>query len=133
VGELFATFSATGAPVIRPLFFDFPGDEAAWAVEDSWMFGPDMLVAPVLEAGARTRRAYLPAGAAWTEAATGRVHPGGGWVEVEAPLEVIPVFLREGRRAELFTPERSVGRAWRRGGAEGRPGDKNGAKRTASI
>ena len=49
--------SETGAPVMRPLFFDFPSDPACWNVEDSYMFGPDLLVSPVMEArGAAAQR-----------------------------------------------------------------------------
>jgi alpha-D-xyloside xylohydrolase len=102
VAELFDAFSRTGAPVIRPLFFDFPQDEAAWTVEDSWMFGPDVLVAPVLAAGERRRRVYLPLGATWTDAWTREVHPGGMWTDTAAPLHRIPVFLRHGARADCF-------------------------------
>jgi alpha-D-xyloside xylohydrolase len=52
----------------------------------------------VLEIGQRARRLYLPAGADWDEVRTGRRHTGGSWVEVEAPLETVPVFFRAGRR-----------------------------------
>ncbi|MBC7098527.1 glycoside hydrolase family 31 protein [Candidatus Bipolaricaulota bacterium] len=85
-----------GVPVMRPLFFDFPEDETAYEVEDQYMFGSDILVAPVLWEGARTRRVYLPKGTNWRDPYTDRHHSGGGWVERPAPLEAIPVFLREG-------------------------------------
>ena len=49
----------TGIPLMRPLLLAFPGDEAAWEVEDQYLFGPDILVAPVTEFGARQRRVYL--------------------------------------------------------------------------
>ena len=45
--EQMAAAHENGAPPMSPLFFDFPEDEAAWAVEDQFMFGPDLLVAPV--------------------------------------------------------------------------------------
>lgn len=85
-----------GTPVMRPLFYEFPQDDRAWEVENEYLYGGDILVAPVLEPGARQRRVYLPAGAAWKEYETGIVHEGGGWITAEAPLEVIPVFLRDG-------------------------------------
>lgn len=53
----------TGAPVMRGLFHEFPHDERAWSVADEFLFGPDILVAPVLSAGATSRDVYLPAGA----------------------------------------------------------------------
>ncbi|MEV1084596.1 TIM-barrel domain-containing protein [Streptomyces sp. NPDC050211] len=86
----------TGAPPMRPLFFDFPDDERAWDVDDQFLLGPDVLVAPVYEAGARTRRVYLPSGARWLDPATGSVVEGGTTLDAEAPLERIPVFVREG-------------------------------------
>lgn len=85
-----------GTPPMRPLFFDFPEDAKSWEVEDEFMFGPDILVAPVLSAGARSRSVYLPAGATWRDAYTGKIHEGGSTIEREAPLEVIPLFLKNG-------------------------------------
>jgi len=85
----------TGHPVIRPLFFDFPDDPQAWEVEDQYMFGPDILVAPIVEAEARSRRIYLPAGTTWRDAWTEETHGGGQELEADAPLERIPVYFRE--------------------------------------
>lgn len=87
---------ALGTPPMRPIFYDFPKDRSAWNVEDQYMFGPDLLVAPVLHEGERTRHIYLPQGADWTECATKRVHEGGQWITSEAPLSEIPLFLRDG-------------------------------------
>ncbi len=94
--------SETGAPVMRPLFFDFPADKQAWEVEDCYMFGPDLLVAPVLEAGATERRVYLPAGSRWTDANTKQVYDGGQFVTVPAPMDVIPVFIRDGKEYSIY-------------------------------
>ena len=88
--------SAEGLPAMRPLFVDFPDDEQAWTVEDEFLFGPDVLVAPVTEAGARRRSVYLPKGASWTHAWSGTIHEGGSMVEQDAPLDEIPVYLRDG-------------------------------------
>ncbi|MDR1046552.1 MAG: glycoside hydrolase family 31 protein, partial [Treponema sp.] len=84
-----------GTPVIRPLFYDFPQDKAAWETEDVYMFGPDYLVAPVLYEGLRERKVYLPLGAAWTNAWTGESFEGGRIVTSSAPLDIIPVFCRD--------------------------------------
>ncbi len=92
----------TGAPVMRPLFFGFPGDIDAWGVEDAYLFGPDVLVAPVMEPGARTRQVYLPAGAEWIEVATGARHAGGQRVTAAAPLDTIPLFTRDAGLVELL-------------------------------
>ncbi|MFD3588493.1 TIM-barrel domain-containing protein [Streptomyces sp. NPDC058683] len=92
-----------GLPVMRPLFLEFPQDQAAWTVDDTYLFGRDLLVAPVLTAGATARTAYLPAGAWWTDAWTGESYEGGTAVTVDAPLDRIPLFLRDG--AELPVAE----------------------------
>ena len=91
----------TGLPPMRPLFLEFPDDPAAEAIDDQFMLGPDIMVAPVLEAGARSRRAYLPSGPEWTDAWSSETFDGGRWVDVTAPLEHIPVFLRGERAGEL--------------------------------
>jgi alpha-D-xyloside xylohydrolase len=90
-----------GLPPMRPLFLEFPDDPGAWEVADSYLFGADLLVAPVLEAGATSREVYLPAGAAWTDAWTGEQYEGGQNVVVDAPIERIPVFLRDGRELPI--------------------------------
>jgi alpha-D-xyloside xylohydrolase len=85
-----------GQPVLRGLFHEFPDDVRCWSVKDQYLFGPDLLVAPVMSAGARSRHVVLPAGAQWTDLWTGDVVAGGGEVEVDAPLDRIPVFVRDG-------------------------------------
>ena len=79
---------------MHPLFFDFPADKGSEAIDDEFLFGPDILVAPVLEYEARKRNVYLPAGTTWTDAWTGKKINGGQWIEADAPLERIPVYLK---------------------------------------
>lgn len=93
--SLMRTASETGIPPMRPLFLEFPQDSTCYEVEDAYMFGPDVLVAPVMEHGARSRRVYLPPGI-WRNAWTKEFIPGSQWLEVDAPLEQIPVFIRAG-------------------------------------
>jgi alpha-D-xyloside xylohydrolase len=93
--------SGTGMPPMRPLWFEDPHDPVGVLVEDQFMFGPDLLVAPVLEAGVSSRRLYLPRGAEWRNPWAGSVHPGGTWVTVSAPLEVVPIMVREGSALEV--------------------------------
>jgi alpha-D-xyloside xylohydrolase len=88
----------TGLTPIRPYLLEFPEDPKSWTVDDAYLFGRDLLVAPVLEAGARSWDVYLPKGAAWRDAWTGEEHEGGQTVTVPAPLERIPLFLRDGAR-----------------------------------
>jgi alpha-D-xyloside xylohydrolase len=93
--------TATGIPPMRPLFLEFPADPAAWEVEDQFLLGPDILVAPVTEFGARERRVYLPAGAEWTHVDTGRRYAGGAEVDIAAPLDSIPVLVRDDAQLPL--------------------------------
>ena len=94
--------SENGSPVMRPLFYDFPEDPASWEVEDSYMFGPDLLVSPVMEAGADSRTIYLPRGAQWTDAYTHKVYEGEQTVTVPAPIDVIPVMVRDGKAFRIY-------------------------------
>ncbi len=94
--------SADGTPVMRPLLYDFPKDETASPVWDEYMFGPDILVAPIIEAGQRKRKVYLPRGAAWLDPYANKTHKGGATVEVDAPMERIPVFLKDGARLPIL-------------------------------
>ena len=81
---------------MRAMFHDFPDDAVCWDLVDQYMYGPDLLVAPVLHAGTTSREVHLPAGASWVHLPSGGRHQGGGTVTVEAPLESIPLFAREG-------------------------------------
>jgi len=100
----------TGAPPMRPLFFDFCDDPSAWPIDDQFLLGPDILVAPVSAAGVRRRGVYLPVGADWQDTASGSVHPGGTTVDADAPVDRIPVFVRGGAAvASVFAGIKSGG------------------------
>jgi alpha-D-xyloside xylohydrolase len=101
IGAQMAEAARTGLPPMRPLFVDFPHDPRSWSVEDEFLFGPDVLVAPVTEYGARAREVYLPAGATWIDMATRAEHAGGTVVQADAPLARIPVFVRAQGRSPL--------------------------------
>ena len=96
VTQLMEQAHEKGTPVMRPVFYDFPEDAAAWDVESEYMFGPSVLVVPVTEKDCRQVRAYLPAGAQWTNAWTGERFDGGQWITADAPIEQIPLFTRDG-------------------------------------
>ena len=80
----------------RPLVMDFRSDPATLEIGDQFMFGPALLVSPVLNQGATQRSLYLPAGARWYDFWTGRHDEGGATVTVDAPLDRIPLAVRAG-------------------------------------
>lgn len=83
----------------RALAFDFPHDKAALDIKDEYLFGR-ILVCPVTEAGVTKRRVYLPASSenneAWIDYWTGKCYQGGQWIEAEAPIDRLPLFVRSG-------------------------------------
>jgi len=85
-----------GAPFMRGLFMDFGGDPKVADVGDEYMFGPSLLVAPVVEQGVTSREVYLPAGADWYNFWTNERLRGGQKVTVAAPIDVIPLFVKAG-------------------------------------
>jgi alpha-D-xyloside xylohydrolase len=96
-----AAATSEGVPPMRPLWFDFPDDPEAWGIDDQYCFGPSVLVAPVTDLGARSRRVYLPAGAIWADPWAQETIDGGTWLDAAAPLERIPVYLRDGAQLPL--------------------------------
>ena len=86
----------TGAPYMRALFMDFPNDPKVADIGDEYMFGPAFLVAPVTEQGATTREVYLPNGTDWYNYWTNERMHGGQTIKVDAPIDVIPLFVRAG-------------------------------------
>jgi len=86
-----------GTPPMRPLFYDFPNDIATWEVDDAYMFGPDVLVAPILHIASFERNVYLPHGKDWIELETLKRFNGGQTVKIHASIEQIPIFVTNGR------------------------------------
>lgn len=98
----------TGAPYMRALFMDFPGDVRALNVPDEYMYGSALLVAPVTEQGATTRPVYLPAGTDWYNYWTNERLHGGQTIEASAPIDVLPLFVRAGSILPLGAPVESA-------------------------
>ncbi|KAL5052064.1 hypothetical protein BDW71DRAFT_170077 [Aspergillus fruticulosus] len=88
-----------GTPIIRTLFYEFPDDKRGWEVDSEYLFGAQYLIAPVLEAGQRRISVYLPAGASWRDwngddGGENEIYEGGQDIEVDCPIESMPVFVR---------------------------------------
>lgn len=86
----------TGAPFMRALWMDFPDDPLVANIGTEYMLGKALLVAPVTEQGQTSKRVYLPAGADWYNYWTNARLQGGQWVDVAAPIDQIPLFVRAG-------------------------------------
>ena len=100
VTELMKEAHEKGTPVMRPLFYDYPEDTKVWEIEDEYMFGPDMLVAPILYEDMRERTLYMPEGD-WVDINSKTEYKGGDFVTVAAPLDTLPVFVKRGTHPEL--------------------------------
>lgn len=87
--------SETGVPAMRPLFLEFPNDQTTYGMADQFMFGGDLMIAPVLRAEVTQRGVYLPAGD-WYDYWTGEKFTGRRWIDTPAPLSTIPIFVRGG-------------------------------------
>lgn len=83
-----------GLPMVRALFIEFPQDPGAWQIENEYMFGSDMLIAPIFETGSRQRNVYLPQGQ-WIDFQTGKAY-GGGWHQVEAGALQAIIMVKDG-------------------------------------
>jgi len=80
----------------RPLIMDWRNDQRTWNIGDQFMFGPAILVNPVLKQNAKHRTVYVPAETAWYDFWTGSLIQGGQEIEAEATLERLPLFIRAG-------------------------------------
>ena len=82
--------------LMRPLVMDFPSDHEAENISDQYLFGPYLMVNPVYRYKARNRSVYFPEGKGWYDLHTGRYIHGGQRLEVDAPYEEIPLYVRAG-------------------------------------
>lgn len=87
--------SKTGAPLMRPMFYEYPQEEICYSLGDQYMFGEDILFAPIVKEGQTDRKVYLPSGA-WIDVNTKKEYAGGGFVEMHAELEQFIAFVKKG-------------------------------------
>lgn len=86
-----------GVPIMRTMFYEFPQDKICWELKDQYMFGADILVAPITTEDTYERQVYLPKGATWVDAHDGEIYEGGQTICCQAPLDIIPIFLKQGK------------------------------------
>jgi len=101
-----------GLPLMRPLVMEFPADPTTFNLADQFLFGPDLMVAPVLDRGARARSLYLPAGR-WFDFWSNQSWTGPCTIQVPAPLDHLPLLVRQGAIVPLgpemqFSTERTL-------------------------
>ena len=101
---LFYEASTKGSPIMRPLVYEYQSDENTYNLEDQFLLGDKMLVAPVVERGVNNRIVYLPEGT-WYDYWNGTTLNGGWAYYYNAPLHVLPVFVKEG----AIIPAKEVG------------------------
>ena len=82
--------------IMRPLAMDFTADQRVYDIGDQYMFGPSFMVAPIYEYGARSKDMYFPEGKGWYDFYTGRFVQGGQQLNVEAPYERMPLYVKAG-------------------------------------
>ena len=85
---------ASGAPIMRPMFYQYPQDDICYDLDDQYMFGSDILFAPIIRRGQTSRKVYLPEGT-WILTRDGRRYTG-GWTEVSAAVDEFIAFVPEG-------------------------------------
>lgn len=95
----------TGMPVMRPMFFDYPDDPVCYQLGEQYLFGDDILFAPIVRQGQRSHRVYLPQGQ-WIFTRTGEPYSGGAWYEIPAEIHQFIAFVKEGAQVlSAFTEE----------------------------
>lgn len=92
---LFWQATTTGAPILRPLLYEYPNDSYTTQLYDQVMLGPSLMAAPVLRPGVEYRSVYLPEGT-WFDWWSGERFQGGSHILVHAPLERMPMFVKAG-------------------------------------
>ncbi len=93
---LFADQEHSGVPPMRPLWFEYANDTRTYLIEDEFLLGRDLLVAPVLNEGQKRRNVYFPSGGDWIDWFSGARYAGGQEKAIDAPLDTLPLFVRAG-------------------------------------
>lgn len=106
--DLFHECEKTGIPIMRPLVLHYEKDPETWNLNGEFLVGENLLVAPVLEQGATKKLVYLPEGI-WYDFETKEPYQGGQYYIVDAPLDVCPMFVKEGSMIPTYEPVQYIG------------------------
>ena len=107
--DMLRVASITGAPLIRPLVFNYQSDRDTYQINDEFMSGESILVAPVIEQGVTRRMVYLPQGDNWIDYWTGEEHLGGQYIIKNAPLDTCPIFIKQGAIIPMYPDQQYIG------------------------
>jgi alpha-glucosidase len=99
----------SGAPLIRPLLFNYQKDKRTYEINDEFMVGDSILVAPILSQGETRRMVYLPEGNNWFDYWTGQEYAGGEYIIKIAPLDVCPIFIKSGAIIPTYPEQNYLG------------------------
>ncbi|CCC57802.1 glycoside hydrolase family 31 protein [Caloramator australicus] len=108
VYDLMYQCELTGLPLMRPLFLHYQDDKNTYELNDEFLFGENILVAPILEQGKNIRAVYLPEGT-WIDYWTKEEYEGGKYILKEAPLDICPIFIKKGSIIPNFEEQNYVG------------------------
>ncbi|MCK8479371.1 TIM-barrel domain-containing protein [Psychroserpens algicola] len=100
--------SQTGTPLMRPLFFEEPNNPDLYAYSDAYLWGKDILVAPILKAGQKEQTIYFPKHSAWFDFDTAEVFEGGQTKTIPTKEQSIPTFIRAGAFIPMLRPQQST-------------------------
>jgi alpha-glucosidase len=98
----------TGVPPFRPLLLNYQDDPSTYNLDDQFMVGNDLLVAPIMKPDVTRRLIYLPAGS-WYDYWTNKKYAGGTMISVDAPLDVVPMFVRAGAMMPVWPSLNYIG------------------------
>ena len=100
----------TGLPMMRALYLEYPEDRNVWHIEDEYLFGQDLLIAPVLRplARSRVRTLYLPRGVWYDYWTKERIVSRGEWIDRTVDLATMPIYVREGAVLRYCEADRSL-------------------------
>ena len=101
--------SKCGAPIIRPLLFNYQNDKNTYEINDEFFCGENILVAPVVEQGVKVRMVYLPEGETWIDYWTKEEYKGGQNIIKEAPLDICPIFIKAGTIIPIAQEQNYIG------------------------
>lgn len=106
--DLFFEEEKTGMPLMRPLILEYPKDPVVREMNDEFMLGSQILVAPVLMQGMKARAVYLPEGSWYDYWTKGKIE-GNRWIMRETPLDTCPIYVKAGTMLPTYAPQQYVG------------------------